>query len=308
MRARVAVLLAGLVLCFPVHSRCAAQAWPPPRGELSASTTFQRVVASGHFMDDGSKLAGYRTRATNLLLNLSYGITDRLAVSMDLPFVNVKYLGPEEPFNLPDNTLDDGAYHGTLSDIKVAISGQAFDYPLAVTPFFAASIPSHAYPTLGEAAAGRGLQEYEVGVYGGRVLDPFLSSAFVQGVFSYTFVRQNIDIPLNYSNVELSAGYVVAQTLQVSVFWRRQFAHGGLTFDSLFVAPPSVFRNFDRVVAQSFQHVGVAATYPVSESMSAHANFVKFVSGVDAHYGYGFSAGLSWTLQTFSEPGPFDRK
>jgi hypothetical protein len=305
MSTRVAGLLTGLGLLLPIGSPCAAQAWLPPAGELSAAATVQRVDAQGHYLDDGSRLPGYSSRAVNLLLDLSYGITDRLSVGLRLPFVNVKYIGPEEPLNLPDNKLDDGAYHGTLSDVHVEIRGDVLDHPLAVTPFFAASIPSHGYPTLGEAAAGRGFQEFEFGVYAGHVFDEVLPGAFVHGAYSYAMVRQDLDIPLDHSNLELSAGYEIAQTVQVSVLWRRQWVHGGLTFDQLYAAPPDVFRNLDRVVHENFQHLGVAVGFPVTESIAAHANFVKFVSGVDAHFGYGISGGLSWTWQLHREQDPF---
>ena len=306
MRGRDAVssFLVGLGLCMTVGSRCLAQAWLPPAGELTFATSFQRVEGKGHFLDDGSRLPGYRTRASNMQFELSYGISDRLAVDLSLPYVKVKYLGPEEPLNLPTNKLDDGANHGAFADVTAQVRIRAIDGPVTLTPFFAASVPSHDYPTIGEASAGAGFPVLQVGLSGGRLFDVVLP-CFVQGTYSYAFVRQDVGVPLDHSNVELSAGVVVAEGLQVSLLWRKQWAHGGMTFDELYAAPPGIFLNMDRLTRQSFQHVGVAAGYQLTESMSVHANYVSFNSGVDAHFGHSFSAGLSWSRQLLRQEDPF---
>ena len=283
----------GLVLPVPAL----AQAWLPLKREATVSATFQRVAADGHFLEDGSKLPGYRTRASNAVVEASYGIADRLAIALTVPFVNVKYLGPDEPLNLPDNVLDDGRYHGTVTDLRLEVRYNPLQRPLAFTPFAAAVIPSHSYPTLGEAAPGRDFQEYHLGAYAGRLLDPVLPRAFVHGSFAYAFVRQDLDIPLDYSGLSLETGYFVTPSVSIGVFWRRHWTHGGLSFNELFEAPPEVFVNLDRVVRVGYQHVGVAASFPLGGSLSAHANYVWFVDGVDAHYGSGFSVGLSWRFR-----------
>ena len=61
----------------------------------------------------------------------------------------------------------------------------------------------------------------------------------------------------------------------------------------------------DRLTRQSFQHAGFAAGYQLTESMSVHANYVSFNSGVDAHFGHSFSAGLSWSRQLLRQEDPF---
>jgi hypothetical protein len=299
---RPAALLAiGLVafLIAPHHS--AAQAWLPLKGEGTVSMSFQRVVADGHFLDDGSKLPGYRTQARNFIFTLTYGVTEHMALAFTVPFVNVKYMGPEEPVNLPANVLDDGTYHGTVSDLGFQFRYNVLERPLVVTPFFTAGVPSHAYDTLGEAAPGRNFQEYHFGTYVGRLLDPVLPRAFVHANYAYAFVRQDLDIPLNYSSFNLEAGYFITSSFAVSFLYRQQWTHGGLTFDELWVAPPDVFVNMDRVVRQNFQHLGVAGSYSLTSSVSVFANYWNFVSGSAAHYGDGFSVGLSWTFHTRTE-------
>jgi hypothetical protein len=297
-----AVVLAGWILNSPHGS---AQAWLPAKGEGTVSISFQHVNAAGHFLEDGSRLPGYQTRASNLIFEVAYGLTERLAVNVSLPYMNTKYTGKDEPLNLPENVLDDGRYHRTVQDFRSELRCNALRRPFMATPFFAAIIPSHDYKTIGEAAAGRHLREYLVGAYAGRLLNPVLRRAYVHGLYSYAFVERDVNIPLNRSNVELAVGYLVTPSLPLSFIWKRQWTHGGLDFAELFEAPPEVFRNMDRVTRQNFQHVGVGAGFPLSKSMSVHVNFVKLVSGANAHYGTGISAGVSWSFQTRRErPGP----
>jgi hypothetical protein len=289
-------VLVAAVLAGPKDA--AAQAWLPARGEGSVSGAFQRVSADGHYLEDHSKLPGYRTRASNAVLFASYGLSDRLAIGLGVPYVSVKYLGPEEPFNLPDNVLDDGSYHGTLQDLRFEVRYNLLKQPFALTPAVAAVIPSHSYDTLGEAAPGRDFQEYHFGAYAGRFLDPVLPRAYLQAAYSYAYVRQDIDIPLNYSSFGLEAGYFLSDSVQVSFLWNKLKSHGGLTFSELFEAPPEVFVNLDRVVKASYDHVGASLSVRLGRSLSAYGNYLWFVDGEDAHYGSGFSLGLSWSFRT----------
>lgn len=306
MLGRVGLVAAGLVVALAVPRDGFGQAWLPPKGEGVVSGSFQRVEADGHFLEGGSKLPGYRTRASNFVVQATYGITKRLAFDVAVPFVNVKYAGPEEPFNLPLNVLDDGAYHGTLSDFRFELRYGLLERPVVITPFAAGLIPSHAYDTLGEAAPGRHFQEFPLGVYVGRLLDPFLPRAFVQGSYAYAFVRQDLGIDLDYSVFGVDVGYFVTPSLSVSVLWRGLKTHGGLSFNELFEAPEEVFVNLDRVVRASYHHLGVGVSVPLGARTSAFANYVWFVDGVDAHYGSSFSIGFSWGFRTrFAETPPF---
>jgi len=298
MRNAALIIATALTLSFLTTPLCFGQAWPAPKGEGAVTASCQGVVADGHYLDDGTKAPGYRTQAVNVVVETVYGITDRLTVDVLVPWVNVKYLGPEEPLNLPDNVLDDGTYHGAVSDLRFELRYNAFSRYGVVTPFFAALIPSHSYDTLGEAAPGRDFQEYYFGAYAGRLLDPFLPRAFVQGMYSYAIVRQDLDIPLNHSDFGLEVGYFVTDSVPITFVWNALWTHGGLTFEELFMAPPEVFRNLDRVVASQFHHLGVSGSFPLSPTVSANVEFTKFVAGVDAHYGYSISAGVSWVFKS----------
>ena len=215
-----------------------------------------------------------------------------LALLRDPSFVD------KSPAQVWARLLDDGTYHGTLQDLRFEARYNLLLRPIALTPMVAAVIPSHSYDTLGESAAGRDFQEYHVGLFAGRFLDPVLPRAYLQAGYSYAYVRQDLDIPLNYSTFGLEAGFFVTDGVQVSFLWNKLTSHGGLTFTELFEAPPEVFVNLDRVVKASYDHVGAAVTVRLGGSLSAYANYLWFVKGKDAHYGSGFSLGLGWSFRT----------
>jgi len=294
--------LAALGGCLLTSVLGWAQAWVPPKGEGSVSIFFQNIDFAGHFAPDGSIDPAFATLSKNVVFEVGYGLTDRLALSLSLPQVNNKFTDKvNEPFNLPRNVVDDGKYHGALQDFRVELRYNALKRPFVATPFFAAVIPSHGYDPVGEAAPGRLFREYVVGAYAGRLLNPLLPRAYVHGLYSYAMVESAIDISLNRSNVDLEFGYFVLPSTSVSFIYSRQWTHGGLTFEHIFDTP-AIFLNHDRLVRSNFQHVGVGAGFALSNSVDLHGNFVRYVSGSNTHYGTAISVGVTWRFQTRREP------
>jgi len=275
------------------------QAFLPGKGSGTVSVDVGTTHSAGHFMDDGSKLPGYGTRANNVSFSVDYGVTSKLALGLSIPWVTAKYTGQEEPLNLPRNIVDDGVYHGTLQDFHLEARYNVLEHPVVVTPFFALSVPSHGYPTIGEAAIGPDLKQYSTGVYVGRLLNPFLSRAFVHGSYSYTTVERVLDLSLNRSDADVAVGYFLTPRLSTSFLWKRQWSHGGLGFSDIYnTTSADVFLQQDRLTKQDFQHVGAGVGINMTESLSANFSFVKFVSGRNAHFGEGFSGGISWSFST----------
>jgi len=276
-------------------ARGSAQAFLPKKGEGSIAITYQNVHVDGHFLEDGSRFPAYQNRADNLMFGLEYGVTDRLALDVNLPYMLTKYTGKETPLNLPLNVLDDGTYHGTVQDFQLGLRYNLQRRRFAVTPFFTLVLPSHDYKTVGETAAGPHLRQLISGVYTGRLLNPILPRTYVEGMYSYALVEKAANIPLNRSNTELTAGYFITSSLSANFLWRGQWMHGGLNFSEIFQESSSeVIRQQDRVTRQNFYHVGGGAGLAISESVSTHFTFVKFVAGQNAHYGEGIFAGVSW--------------
>jgi hypothetical protein len=275
-----------------------AQAFLPGKGEGAVSINFASVHAAGHFMDDGSRLPGYASRANSLTFGVEYGLTDKLALGLSLPYIRAKYLGPEEPLNLPRNVLDDGAYHGTMQDLRFEARFNALRLPVVLTPFAAVTLPTHSYDTIAESSVGPDVRQLTVGTYAGRLLNPVLPRTFVHGSYSYSLAEKVLGISLNRSNTDLSVGHFITPVLSASFLWRRQWTHGGLGYAEIYdpAVSPDIYLQQDRLAGQDYQHVGVGAGLSVTETLSVDFSFVKFVSGKDAHFGEGISGGLSWSF------------
>jgi hypothetical protein len=301
-----ASLVALSLLTFRVYAY--SQAFVPSKGAGSVSVNAGTVSAKGHFLDDGTRLPGYETRANNVTFSMDYGVTDRLAVGLTLPYIRSKYTGKEEPLNLPINVLDDGAYHGTLQDFAIETRYNLFSRPFVATPFATITLPSHQYDTIGEAAVGPNLKQFTVGLYGGRLLNPVLSRAIVQGSLSHTISEKALGLRLDRSNMDVSAGYFITSSLSGSFLWRRQWMHGGLGFADLYDPSTSaeVFLHSDKLTRQNFQHVGLGAGLTVTESASVSFSWLKFVSGSNSHYGHGISGGISWSFSTRAAASLFE--
>jgi opacity protein-like surface antigen len=291
-------------------SRVLAQAWLPPKGDSSVSFGVQTISFAGHFDTAGNKLQGAgKSRATNLLLGLSYSFTDRFTVDLSLPYVITKYTGQQEELTFGNPLfhpaiLDDGSSHSAFQDFHLDLRYNVFRDSkrpilrnLSVTPFFSFVVPSHAYDWHGESAFGRDLREYVLGVSAGRLLSPVLRKAYFQGQYSYAFVQKVNDIPLNHSNVDLELGYFLPHSLSVRGFGNWLHTHGGITIEQA-LQNPEIFPVHDRLLRASSWHLGAGTTYSLTESMDLSFSYITYLAGTDTHFGRAITIGTSWNFST----------
>jgi len=103
-----------------------------------------------HFNSDGSRAQIGYIYSQSLLFLADYGLTDRLAVNLSVPYVRAKYVGDmfyaHKPALLafPNNApfIDDGAYRGSLQDIGFGVRYNIAARPVTLTPFIGANLPS----------------------------------------------------------------------------------------------------------------------------------------------------------------------
>lgn len=97
---RLPLCLAGLLL--GATTRVDAQAFTPDKGLFSLTSLYQVVDNTGHRLSDGFMLRDGQSISMAALVESEYGVTERLAVSLGLPYIGAKYrgVGPT-PANLP---------------------------------------------------------------------------------------------------------------------------------------------------------------------------------------------------------------
>jgi hypothetical protein len=314
-----AAVIAFLSVAVPAGVE-AQSAWVPFGGEGNVSFDFHSLNHGGHYNENGTKLEGVgETQSFYAIVKFEYGLTDHLAVTARLPYVASKYTGALDEPNLVSIlktydeyreidpaagfSVDTGDYYGALQDFVFTLRYNLLERGLTVTPVLGVIVPSHDYRTIGEAAAGQGLKVLSAGVNVGRLLDPLLPKAYVHGRYTYSFVEEYRDIPLDRSTAEFEVGYGIAPTVVVRGLANWMTTHGGLTFlESL--EDLSLFLQHDRLLASSHWHLGAAATVTLTDALDLDASFFKFVTGRTARYGAGFSVGLTWRVLEPRIPEP----
>jgi hypothetical protein len=293
---------AAVILAVLVAPAVFGQAWIGPRGETTVSLTFQRTEFTGHILPNGDRIHGGGSHSRSFALGIEHSVTDRLAVSASIPYVASKNGVDPQPV-LGRSGIDDGRYHSTWQDFRFGARYNLFERPVVVTPLIAVRIPTHKYPTIGEAAVGPGLKEVQLGFDVGRVITPAL---YVDAQYAYAFVEKYHGVSLDRSNVDAEVGYFVMPALNLRGIVSWQETHGGLTAKEIFgpTGPPqrnpnlsdALWFGHDRLLKDGYWRGGVGATYSVAEDVGVYFTALKMLAGRNSHYGYLYSVGVARTF------------
>lgn len=276
-----------------------AQAWLPPKGEAWLSFGYGNIYSAHHYFADGYQdpSAG-PTRSQTFGLVAGYGITDRLALNVSIPFVTSIYHGGR-PHRIDGVILtpDDGQYHGTFQDYRINLGYQALRGAVAIAPFATVVIPSHDYPTLSHAAPGRGLNQLLLGFAAGASLDRIVPGTFVEVYYDYAFVEKVLDININRSDFGFQAGYFITPLLGLRFLAVGYHTHGGIAYNTPAGLPPEQFLHHDQIAKSSNLSVGGGLSYVLTGSTEVSVSYLRSVYGRTGHkvdHGLGF--GVSWSF------------
>jgi hypothetical protein len=241
---------------------------------------------------------------TNILvLDIGYGVTDRLAVDVALPFVISKYSGDyPHPLPLGPVTIDDGRYHGTFQDVRFAVRYSVVRGRTAVTPFIGSFVPSHGYEYFAHSAPGSRLWGVQVGAAAAALLDRLVPGVFVQGRYSYAFVQPVVDLSdirlnANRSNADLEVGYFVTPGLRLFLLGAGQLTHGGIDFAvvdaeefwqdiSAVVSTPEgahAARHHDRIDRFNYLNVGGGASVALTDNVDLFGSYMWTAATRNGH-------------------------
>jgi len=307
-RAVLAVMAVPVMLAASVRP-ARAQAWLPAQGEGAVSFVYQDLFDRYHQFPGVGKVDSGPTTSRSVLVDVTYGLTDRIAVSFGVPWVAAKYVGPA-PHPLADlsgatprfygaTPLDDGTYHGTIQDVRFDIRYNLTKKWLVLTPFIGTSAPSHDYVTLAHAAPGQRLKQLQIGVSGAKMLDRAVPGLFVQGRYAYAFTEKKLDISHNRSNVDLEVGYFVTPRLRVMALGAGQLTHGGIDMvpSPRLNLPANQFLHHDQITRINFLNVGGGVAYSITERIDVFGSMIRTVAARNGHLiDRGLSTGLSWSF------------
>lgn len=296
-RALVPALLGATLLTTDVF----AQAWVPSRGEGAVSLAFQTMKVERHLASTQPVDAGDISSRV-LLTDVTFGLTDRLAVDLALPLVSSRYAGS---FGHPGTTIDDGSYRTSFTDVRFALRYNLTRGNAVITPYIGSVVPSNNYAFYGHAAPGQQLNELQVGVYGAKLLERGLPGLFISGRYGFGFVEKVLDISHNRSLADLEVGYFFTSSFRAFSMANAGYTHGGIDFpaNGLPGLAPEYRPNHDQIQRVHHLDLGVGAAYSMTDAIDVFGSFTRTVAGRNGHaLDKGFTVGVSWGFRRTSMP------
>jgi hypothetical protein len=300
---RCAEFFVSTLLLVPIFAD--AQAWVPAKGEGTATLTLQDNFVKNHLGSDGERIDVGHIRSFILAGDIDFGITNKLAVDISIPFVLAKYYGPR-PHQLP---VDNGNYHGNFQDVRINVRYNLRARPLSITPFVALGVPSNDYIYFAHSAAGTNQREYVFGSSFGRGLEPVLSRAYFQGMYAFLIPQEVRGIRTYRSRVDWDFGYFVTRRFALRTLGGLQIGHSGLQVGDIFkgdygdfpVRVPSnvTWYHHDQTSRISYLNLGGGASLAITKSWSGFVALTTTVWGRNGHaLSLGEVVGLSWNFRT----------
>src|SRR5262245_54651016 len=110
---------AAALLLLSLPAVALAQAFTPPKGEGSVTVSFQDTLVKKQYFGPNPVDRG-KIRMQAVGLDASYGLTDKLAIGLSLPWIRGQYTGANPHPGVPGTkSLDDGQYHSAWQDIRM---------------------------------------------------------------------------------------------------------------------------------------------------------------------------------------------
>jgi hypothetical protein len=289
------VLAASAIAWLAFASNARAQAWVPAKGEGSVSLLYQNLFVEHHLSATGVKQNKGEIHSNNLLVDANYGITDRLAITLALPYIRTRYSGTARH----PGVLDDGTAHSGFQDVRFGVRYNIYDGPITITPFIGTSVPSHSYEYFAHAAYGPRVRALELGTYIGRIVPLGSRPAFVQARYSYAFLEEIVGIDRGRSSLDFEVGYFLSDSIRVFATSTGQKTHGGINVPDAGWKdlPLDQQQHHDRIARIDILDVGGGLQMSLSKSWEIFGSFTKTVSGENAHaLARGLTIGASWSF------------
>jgi hypothetical protein len=297
MTHRSLVVLGWVILGGFSATDAAAQAWLPPKGEGAVSVLYQNLFTREHFLAGGGRIDRGHIQSNNLLFDVTFGLTDKMALTLAAPFIRTQYTGTF-PHPRPEDLL--GETNSGFQNLRFGLRYNIVDNEaVTITPFVGTSVPSHSYEYFAHAALGTRVRELEVGSYVARTLGPALPRAFVQARYGYSFAERIENIHHDRSSLDVEIGYVITPAVRVFAVSTGQKTHGGIdTPDAGWKAmDPILAPHHDRLARLEMLDFGGGVQVSVTRSLDVFGSFMKTTAGRNSHaLARGLTVGASWSF------------
>jgi hypothetical protein len=294
------VSLSVFFLCTMIAPKVYAQAWVPAKGEGAVALAVQQLNVKKHLATTTTADAGHINTFV-LMADLTYGLTEKVAVDVAVPFVSSKYSGTRPH---PNTTIDDGTFHSSFTDFRMSLRYNLKREGLVITPYVGSIVPSHEYQYYGHAAFGEQLNEVQVGTYVAKLFARGVPGVFVSSRVAYGFVEKVQDISHNRSMADLEVGYFVTPSLRAFAMATGQYTHGGIDFPlGGLPAVPVPYKDVHDIIQKvHYVNAGGGFSYSINDSVDMFASFSRLVAGRNGHaLNRGVTVGASWSFSRGSK-------
>lgn len=266
------------------------------RGVVSLS--YQYIKVDG-FESSVGKLDIGTTDTHTLFLEVDYELTDRVSVSVGIPFVTKRYQGdfPHLPDGIVppknDPLIDDGSYHTEFQDITFGVSYLLTTSPVVVEPFIVYGVPSNGYPQYGHAAVGQNLWHVQVG--SSFTYFPPFSDFYFYFAPSYTFVEETLGESIDHWRLHAEVGYLFLPGFSGRIFALVKEGDG-LEFPDDFPPPRNdeFWFQHDRTIKHNYVNLGVGVDWGFSDRSQLSLSAMTMVDEDQVHVmEYAFTVGMS---------------
>jgi hypothetical protein len=291
--------LAIISLAFNAPALVCGQAWLPAGGEGSVSLNYLGMITSDHLLGSGQPLDRGPMEMHTLTVGVLYGITNRLAISAEVPYIASKFnLTPGLAPNAHDldSKIDDGRYQATFQDFRGSVRFNALKAPFMLTPFYELVVPTHHYTTFGHSAPGKYLHENHVGFDIGRLLNPILPRAYFDLRYTYVFVPKLDGFNIDRNNVDLEVGYFWKPSIALRGIGSVQKTLGGL--ESLVAPDNPYFCDHDRLERGHYFRIGGGITFTLPRKLDLYVLVISTLSGKNIQAFTAPVIGVSWNFRT----------
>ena len=293
----IRVFVAAVGFCAAAPAVSFAQAWVPPGGVGAISFSFQGTANTGHRDAAGAMIRGFDSSSRTFSIDFDYAFTDRLSMTVAIPYVGAKYTGPEPAF-FPVAIDECFCWNHGWQDINLVARYNLVGGAFSLTPSVAVGTPSHSYEDIGEAAIGRNLKEVRFTMDAGRQLDFITPRLAVSARYGYAIVQKVEDsagnvVGNNRSNGSIEGSFMINRRLSARAAWAWQVSHGGIRSTEF---NDDNFLLFDRTLRDNYQHVGTGVSYSFPR-VDVFFAYIAYIAGTDTHAGRAFTIGMSLPFQ-----------
>lgn len=279
-----------------------AQAWVGPARSLDVSLDYN-LGSSDKVIGEGDvEFPNAGTTSHQMSVGAEYAPIDKLAVSVSLPLLFIKYTGAPGTFDHPGGgRYDDGDYHGTLTDLRTTVRYQVLDGVVALSPHLGLTVPVADYETIGNAVAGRHLVAGHLGLSVGKV---FLDAAYVHFMYEFTLAQKydrtadTEQYSQNRSDFAATVGYQLLEgKLDLNLSGNVRLTHDGVTFNDFGMFTPDEMLYHDAILKEEIFLVGAGVGYRLTDVLTAGIAGRLFVSGNNTQNASVLGLSLSWSPQ-----------